>query len=425
MFEFLSVLVALVVVGGAAFGAFLLVVRNLIYICGPNEALVFSGARVREGREVKGYRVIKGGRGYRIPLFETVDRMDLTNMIIELSVSNAYSKGGIPLSVHGVANLKVAGHEPALSNAIERFLGRDRADIMKIAKDTLEGNLRGVLSQLTPEQVNEDKNVFASKLLDEAEHDLSKLGLVLDTLKIQNVSDEVKYLTSTGRKQSAEVVKSARIAEAEAKAISSTRESENNKSARLIALENQRQVLRSETERRIVDARTRKSAMVAEQVGQVRAVVARATADLKVQEARVEQARRQLQADVVEPARAAMEASIAHARGGASKIIEDGRATVSVLDEMVHTWKAGGDQARDIFLMQKLQTLLTSLTNTLETVEVDRLTVLPGSNSAGVQAVRITEELKGALGVDLPKLLSVVADRGGMGSSLKTPSELP
>ena len=63
MFEFLSVLVALVVVGGAAFGAFLLVVRNLIYICGPNEALVFSGARVREGREVKAIRSKSWAKG--------------------------------------------------------------------------------------------------------------------------------------------------------------------------------------------------------------------------------------------------------------------------------------------------------------------------------------------------------------------------
>ena len=98
-----------------------LVFRNLLYICGPNEVLIFSGAQRKvEGVSV-GYRVIKGGSSIRRPLIESVDKLDLTNMIIEVSVTNAYSKGGIPLTVQGVANVKVAGHEPLLTNAIERF----------------------------------------------------------------------------------------------------------------------------------------------------------------------------------------------------------------------------------------------------------------------------------------------------------------
>ena len=60
--------------------------------------------------------------------------MDLTNMIIELKVSNAYSKGGIPLAVEGVANIKIAGNEPTIHNAIERLLGKSRAEIEKMAR---------------------------------------------------------------------------------------------------------------------------------------------------------------------------------------------------------------------------------------------------------------------------------------------------
>ena len=78
--------------------------------------------------------VIEGGRGWRVPLIERVDRLDLTNMIIEVEVHGAYSKGGIPLNVHGVANVKLPGEEPLLNNAIERFLGKPRADLMEIAK---------------------------------------------------------------------------------------------------------------------------------------------------------------------------------------------------------------------------------------------------------------------------------------------------
>jgi flotillin len=395
----------LVTVVGVLIGV-TLVVKNLLYLAGPNEALVFSGRpTLVDGKRV-GYRVIKGGRGYRFPLIEAVDQLDLTNMIVDLQVHNAYSKGGIPLTIVGVANLKIAGHQPGLGHAIERFMGMNRDEIMKIAKDTLEGNLRGVLSQLTPEAVNQDKIAFAEKLLEEAEHDLTKLGLTLDTLKIQSVSDEVKYLDSIGRKKSAEVVKKARIAEAEAKAISVTRDAENSQSARLSEIQAEMEILRAETERRIKDAQTRKMARVAEEVGTVKAQIARAQADMKVAEAQVEQVRRRLEADVIVPALADMQARQAEAKGRAAKILEDGKATVAVLEQMIATWKAGGENARDIFLMQKLQVLMSRLVGTIEGIKIDRVTMLPSGDggSTAKRAVRFVEEMRGAVGVDLPAM---------------------
>ncbi|MEO6418135.1 MAG: flotillin family protein, partial [Polyangiaceae bacterium] len=184
-----------IVLLGTAFVVFLvlsLIVRNLLYVSTPNEALIFSG-RNSEGEQDYGYRVVRGGRSLRVPLLERVNSLDLTMFTIDVEVKNAYSRGGIPLNVVGVANVKVAGEEPLLNNAIERFLDRTRPEIMRIAKETLEGNLRGVLAQLTPEQVNEDKTRFAQTLIEEAEHDMHRMGLALETLKIQNVADDVGY----------------------------------------------------------------------------------------------------------------------------------------------------------------------------------------------------------------------------------------
>ena len=175
--------------------------QNLLYICEPNEVLIFSGRRRRTDGGVKGYRIIKGGRGWRIPLIERVDRLDLTNMIIEVEVKGAYSKGG-----HSAQCARAS--PTSRSRATSRYwvqrwsvlLGQNRGkSIVQMAKDVLEGNLRGVLSRLTPEEVNEDKLAFAEKLLEEAEHDLGRLGLLLDTMKIQNVWDERGYLDSIGR----------------------------------------------------------------------------------------------------------------------------------------------------------------------------------------------------------------------------------
>ncbi len=390
-----------------------LVFRNLLYICGPNEVLIFSGgARVVEGRDL-GYRVIKGGSSIRRPLIETVDKLDLTNMIIEVNVTNAYSKGGIPLTVAGVANVKIAGHEPVLNNAIERFLGWNRDAIMQVAKDTLEGNLRGVLSQLTPEQVNEDKITFAEKLLEEAEHDLTRLGLVLDTLKIQNVADEKGYLKSIGRKQSAELVTRSKIAEAKARTEAIQRDAENRRNARMTGIESEMAVATAENNKRVADAMSRREAVMAEETGRVKALVARAQADLAVQSARVEQVRRQLEADVIAPADAACRAAQSEAKGAASKVLEDGRATASVLQQMIDTWRKGGENARDIFLVQKLQVLLGDLVGTIRSARIDRITVLPADSGVSARkAVALSEELKGATGIDLPRLVEGLVTKG-------------
>ena len=80
-------------------------------------------------------------------------------------VSNAFSKGNIPLNVEAIANVKIASQpEWVFNNAVERLLGKTDNEIRALAQDTLTGNLRGVLATLTPEAVNEDRLGFAKAL---------------------------------------------------------------------------------------------------------------------------------------------------------------------------------------------------------------------------------------------------------------------
>ncbi|MBN1773563.1 MAG: flotillin family protein [Deltaproteobacteria bacterium] len=399
-----------VLVGVGILGLVLLVglVKRILKICEPNEVLIFSGNRHRtaEGKLV-GYKTIKGGRKFRIPLLETVDRMDLTNMSIDVSVRGAFSKGGIPLTVQGVANVKVAGEEPMLDNAIERLLGKKRDDIMTVAKDTLEGNLRGVLAKMTPEEVNEDKIKFSQMLVEEAEHDLTKLGLMLDTLKIQNVTDDVGYLDSIGRIKTAEIKRDALVAEARARAASTVRDAENRQDTELARIDAEIRTTRAETERRIADALTKKDAMVAESRGQIAAAIAKAGAEIEVQTARVEQVRRQLQADVIAPASAACAGAESKAKGEAARIVEQGRAQATALSETIAAWRQAGVNARDVFLMQKLGGLTRTVLSTIDNVEVSRLTLLgvggDGKEGAPVAArlLVLAEQLKATLGIDV------------------------
>lgn len=347
---------ALLIVLGAGAGAGSLVLRNLYYICQPSEILIFAGSsrRSSDGRRV-GYRLVKGGSSLRVPLLEKALRMDLTNMIIELRVSNAFSKGGIPLTVEGVANIKIAGEEPTIHNAIERLLGKNRKEIEQIAKETLEGNLRGVLASLTPEQINEDKIAFAKSLLEEAEDDLEQLGLVLDTLQVQNISDEVGYLSASGRKQRADLQRDARIAEADAQAASAIQTAENDKITALRRIDRDVAIAQAEAERRIQDALTRREAVVAEAEADIATEVARSQAELPVQQERIKQVQQQLQADVIAPAEAACKRAIAEARGAAARIVEDGKAQAEGTQRLAEAWQTAGANARDIFLLQKLE----------------------------------------------------------------------
>ncbi|MCS7029944.1 MAG: SPFH domain-containing protein [Gloeomargarita sp. SKYG116] len=396
--EFLFILVIAVVI-------ITLAIRNLYYICQPNEVLIFAGTTrwvPALGRRV-GYRLVKGGSSLRMPLFERVLRLDLTNMIIELKVVGAYSKGGIPLKVEGVANIKIAGEEPIIHNAIERLLGKTRDEIQRIAKETLEGNLRGVLASLTPQQVNEDKLAFVRSLQDEAEEDLGKLGLVLDTLQIQNISDDVGYLDSLGRKQRAELLRDARIAEAQAQAQAAIQAAENARLTTFAQLDAEMQIIQAEVQRRIRDAVTRREALVAEVQAEVGAQLARTQADLAVQRERIAQVRQQLQADVVAPAEARCQQEMEAAQAAAAQIVEDGKALVEGMRQLAMTWQRAGAHARQIFLLQKLEPLLQALAATVPPVQVERVTVLDPASATSTAAW--WEQVRAATGIDLKQLL--------------------
>jgi len=229
MGEFIVVLAIILVVGIIILFK---VLSKILLIAEPNEVIILSGRqrKLASGENI-GYRTIRGGRTIKIPLLEKASRMSLETIPLDLSISNAYSKGGIPLALEAIANVKIDSDEPAFGNAVERFLKMRPEEIHAIAKDTLEGNLRGVMASLTPEEVNEDRLKFAETLIDEAHSDLQQLGLKLDTLKITNISDERGYLDSIGRKISAEVVASAKKAEADKKAESEEAEAKANERA--------------------------------------------------------------------------------------------------------------------------------------------------------------------------------------------------
>jgi flotillin len=392
--------------------AMLAAIKSLLIICPPNRVAIISGrSRTLSDGQTVGYRVVKGGRTLRIPLLEKVAWVELNTMPIEVSVTNAFSKGAIPLNVQGIANVKVSSTESLLANSVERFLDTDQMAIAQIAKETLEANLRGVLATLTPEEVNEDRLKFSQVLIEEADDDVKVLGLELDTLKIQNVTDEVGYLESVGRRRTAEVLKSARVAEAERSAESEEAESTSRQRAEIASANADLQIVEEQNALRVRTAELEGIAAAKEAEAKVAGDKARVVAQQALEQERIELERRRLEADVVAPARAELEASQLAAQAEAATIIEDGKAQVEVLERLVAQYKAAGDDAQRVFVLNMLPELVDRIASTVEGVAIDRISVIDsGGQGSGIPGVlgqlpaaviNLAEQLETATGVDI------------------------
>ncbi len=211
---FIPIVVMLVVL--ALIVAMALFSRNYLKVP-PNAVAVLSGRsrKTADGKKV-GYRMVKGGATFRFPLLEQVDYLKLNVFTIPLEIKRAYTLKGVPISVKAVANVKIKSDDLSLGAAAERFLGMPAEQIQKVIFQTLEGHLRAILGTLTVEEVNSDRASFAQKLTSEAAQDLERMGIGVDVLTVQEISDEEGYLDALGKKRTAEVKRDGTIGEAEA-----------------------------------------------------------------------------------------------------------------------------------------------------------------------------------------------------------------
>ena len=395
----------------------LFVLKAFIYIGRPNEVLVFSGSKQKmaDGSE-SGIREIRGEWAFQTPYFESmVGRMDLRTIPVNINVVGAYSQGGIALNVHAVANVKVSSQPVALKNAIERFLGRDPEEIRRVAKETLEGHLRGVLATLTPEEVNEDRLKFANALVEEAEADFLKLGLTLDTLKILNVSDEVRYLDSIGRQQIAAVIRDAEIAETTAVSDAKQVEASAHQRGEVAVQQARTTVIQRENALRQLKAEMEAEAKSEDERALAAAEQARAEAELELQEIRQKLETLRRQADRVLPAEAQQRAEEFKARGQAATIEENGRAMALVLKMMTDTWLGAGRDAKDIFLIQQVESVMQTVVDRVKGLELDHVTLLDSGDGMALpqhlasypRMVReILDELRASTGIDVTGTLA-------------------
>jgi flotillin len=279
-----------------------------------------------------------------------------------------------------------------------------------------------VLATLTPEQVNADREAFALAMLAEAEDDLQRLGLELDSLQITAITDGAHFLDSLGRPQQVELLRQSRVAEAEAQALARIKQAEEAKATELVRLRRDEAIARVEAERRIRDAVTREKALVAEAEAEIAGERARVEAELPMQAERVQMVANQLQADVVAPAEADCARAVATAKGEAAAILEEGAARAEGLGHLVASWQQAGPHARDVYLTQRLQPLLALLRGSVPPITVKDLRLIGEEAGKTPSLPSLLAQVQAATGFDAARWLG---ERPTAGATGRAPGRAP
>ena len=332
-FTSLLIVAAILVIVIGLLIALMLISRNYIKVS-PNQAAVISGRKrkLADGT-IAGYRLVRGGATLVFPFLEKVEYLDLNVITVPLATSRAYTVQGVPVSVKAVANVKIKGDDSSLRSAAERFLGMPQEQFHRLVFQTLEGHLRAILGTLTVEEINNDRQSFAQKLTTEAAGDLEKMGIGLDALTIQEISDEEGYLDALGKRRTAEVKRDAEIGQAEANRDSKIKASLALQEGEKVRLETEAQIAQSQRETEIqkaqVQAEIESERAKASQAGplaeakaqqqvtaeEVRVEKVRTQEMISVQEQEVLRKEKELEATVVKQAEADRRAAVLRAQG--------------------------------------------------------------------------------------------------------------
>ena len=196
----------------------LVVVATLILIglmarmfrkAGPNEAIIVYGFR--------GPRIIRGHGAVIFPVVENARQLSLELMSFDVAPKqDLYTKQGVAVTVEAVAQIKVRSDNESILTAAEQFLTKTPPEREGLIRLVMEGHLRGIIGQLTVEQIVKEPEMVAERMRATCASDMSKMGLEVISFTIKEVRDQNEYITNMGRPDIARIRRDAEIASAEA-----------------------------------------------------------------------------------------------------------------------------------------------------------------------------------------------------------------
>jgi flotillin len=175
----------------------------------PNRALIVYG--------LHGVHIVPGGGRVVIPMLESCEELSLELMSFDVAPDqDFYSVQGVAVSVEAVAQLKVRSDPESIRTAAEQFLSKSQTEREALIRLVMEGHLRGIVGQLTVEQIVKQPEMVGEKVRQTCSEDVDKMGLEVVSFTIKQVRDENEYIANMGKPDIARIKKEADIAAAEA-----------------------------------------------------------------------------------------------------------------------------------------------------------------------------------------------------------------
>jgi flotillin len=202
----------------------IIVFKLMWRVAEPNEALIISGSRHKtEGLdEGMGFRVVTGRGTLVVPGIQVVRKLSLDLNETDLAVE-CVTKQGIPVGVRGVVIFKVGDDFVSIANAARRFLDQQKMMPMRV-HNVFAGHLRSIVGGLTVEEMIRDRDKLTEQTRAASGAEMEKLGLIIDSLQIQEIDDPTSYIQNLAQPHAAAVQRDARIAQAEADRIATEAE---------------------------------------------------------------------------------------------------------------------------------------------------------------------------------------------------------
>src|SRR2546426_12755847 len=176
---------------------------------GPHEAIIvygFRGTRVVKGRGTVIFPMVESARGLSLELmsFDVAPKQDL------------YTRQGVAVTVEAVAQIKVKSDPESIQTAAEQLLTKEPTEREGLIRLVMEGHLRGIVGQLTVEEIVKQPEMVAERMRSTCAEDMTKMGLEVVSFTIKEVRDKNEYITNMGRPDIARIKRDADVAAAEA-----------------------------------------------------------------------------------------------------------------------------------------------------------------------------------------------------------------
>jgi len=219
----MSLVSSLILAGAIIFiiAIILIVVAKQYRKVGPNEVLIIAGGRKKtiigpDGSKVKvGYRYRLGGGTFVIPFVETVYRLPMEIITLNIKTPEVLTNSGVPIMAEATAQVKIDSSDSSIRLAAEQFLGLGKEGIRDVSINVLEGHMREVIGTMTVEQIYRGRQEFSARVNEAVRPDFSRMGLAMLSFALKDISDTQGYLESLSKPQVVAAKRDALIAQAE------------------------------------------------------------------------------------------------------------------------------------------------------------------------------------------------------------------